>query len=498
MAKKNNKLEKLSVQELQSKIDEIKVILNDHNTPADIKSVAQETLDSLNVELQKRGSTTPPMTDASAAPVSPVQAFDNKEYGDKFLAYLATFMETVNQGGADKGAVFDYIKEYLDKSNVQLNQLSKEILAEIAKRQQIELRIPNLNKPIVLSGTQKNIPFIYEILDDVLSGNNVYLIGEAGSGKTYTAKQVAKILNRDILMINCSQYTSPVEIIGGQTIEGYQDGKLVIAWREGKILIIDEMPKIDPNTAGLFNDALAQTSKTEDDAKISSANPKVAPIQRHPNFAVIGTGNIYPNTTDPSGYVANNQQDLSLLDRFSGGVYFIDYSKAVDEYNSVYQFIYDILVGNWYDWNEAKMNNVTPPQPTGLRTVIKSLSFDNLGLVSYRTILALRVSFEIELARAIAEHMGDKSQLPAKEGKTFLKAFKNWLVAFTPDQQNVIRTQTGFTDKYIQDQVDICIGNILNDQENGLKNMVVKGLRDNVSLIMDRYKNITIATPFKD
>jgi len=141
------------------------------------------------------------------------------------------------------------------------------------------------------------IPNFFDIIDDVLAGNNVYLIGEAGGGKTYTAEQVSKTLKRDYVTLNCSQYTSPLEILGGQSVDGFKQGKLIDCWKKGKILIMDEMPKLDPNTAGLFNDALAKSSKTrpDADAKINSANPDEAPIERAKDFAIIATGNIYPN-----------------------------------------------------------------------------------------------------------------------------------------------------------------------------------------------------------
>lgn len=486
---------KLSGQEIQEMIDTLKSLEGDDSLGEKILKKNADTIKALEAELQSRGKGQPTPQNQPA----PVSAPMSDDTLNKVLTSLMTLAETTGSGGMDASGVISAIKNYLDKNKVQYSQISKEVIDEIKKRQQIELKLPNLSAPIVITSQDASIPYIYEIIDDVLSGNNVYLIGDAGSGKTYTAEKVASLLNRDFVMINCSQYTSPVEIIGGQTIEGYKDGKLIIAWQKGKVLIVDEMPKIDPNTAGLFNDAFAKSSKTKEDSKtfISSAKPDQPPIPRHKNFAVIATGNVYPNTTDPAGYVANNQQDLSLLDRFSGNVYYIDYAQSVDAEMCIYQFIYDMLVGNWYDWNAAKQKNQTPPEPKGLRACVKDLMYDKFALVSYRTITSLRVAFEIELARAIAHHAGDTTQLPPEAGKTFLKAFNNYLVAFTKDQRETLRNKTGFKDAFIKQQVQECISQILVGGVEGLKNVVHESLKASVSDIYSRYETLEYAQVIK-
>ena len=101
---------------------------------------------------------------------------------------------------------------------------------------------------------------LLKIIDGIVLGNNVMLIGCAGTGKTFLAEKVASVIGLDVEVINCNQFTSPIEINGGQTIEGYQEGKLIKAWSTGKLLILDELPKLDPNTTGILNEALAKNS----------------------------------------------------------------------------------------------------------------------------------------------------------------------------------------------------------------------------------------------
>jgi len=311
---------------------------------------------------------------------------------------------------------------------------------------------------------------------------------------TFTAERVAEILNRDFMVLNCSQYTSPTEILGGQTIEGYKDGKLIVSWRDGKILILDEMPKLDPNTAGLLNDALAKSSKTRQNAKINSTNPSEPPIPRNENFAVIGTGNVYPNKPNPAGYVGNNQQDLSLLDRFSGSVYFVDYSQYIDEESCRYKFLYDMLVGNYHEYIKAKRDNKALPTPRGLRTIIEANNMKNMALVSYRTIIAFRVGFEIELVRAIAKKQGDTGI--SDKGKTVLSTFESYLVAFGDDAKQVLIRESGYTYDKVAEVTKTAMDLIVNGGESGFVDSLTPMVKETASKIYSESTNWLIADKY--
>ena len=311
---------------------------------------------------------------------------------------------------------------------------------------------------------------------------------------TFTAERVAEILNRDFMVLNCSQYTSPTEILGGQTIEGYKDGKLIVSWRDGKILILDEMPKLDPNTAGLLNDALAKSSKTRKNAKINSTNPSEPPIPRNENFAVIGTGNVYPNKPNPAGYVGNNQQDLSLLDRFSGSVYFVDYSQYIDEESCRYKFLYEMLVGNYHEYIKAKRDGRPLPTPRGLRTIIEANNMKNMALVSYRTIIAFRVGFEIELVRAIARKQGDTGI--SDKGKTVLSTFESYLVAFGDDAKQTLIRESGYTYDEVLKQTQKAIDLIVNGGESGFVDSLTPMVKETASKIYSESTNWLIADKY--
>jgi cobaltochelatase CobS len=201
-----------------------------------------------------------------------------------------------------------------------------------------------------------------------MSGNNVYLYGRAGTGKTFLAKKIAEdLLGRRTGIVNCNQFTSPINIIGGQTIEGYKQGVLSECWEKGYVFILDELPKLDPNTAGLLNEALAQSADTEQTTAISKekydsfkkqldesggkyvgfelkeeggkyykishvtiTDGKGDKLRKNPNFCVIATGNTDLKTLS-TNFSGNNRQDYSLVDRFAGSFYKIDYDVDLEK-----------------------------------------------------------------------------------------------------------------------------------------------------------------------
>jgi len=185
------------------------------------------------------------------------------------------------------------------------------------------------------------------------------LYGGAGTGKTFSAGGIAKILGWSIITINCNQFTSPIDIIGGQTIDGYQEGKFTMAWSneiiddngnmtkvDGCVLLLDELPKIDPNTAGLLNEGLAKIKEYDFDPNTGQKLPPSILNGRGErkykgNVFIMAAGNVPLNTIDPD-YEANFKQDLSLQDRFIGSTYkvFVDYGYEFGSIMKGFAFIW--------------------------------------------------------------------------------------------------------------------------------------------------------------
>ena len=291
-------------------------------------------------------------------------------------------------------------KYQVNESNIDPNLILK-LMSELSATQQLARPKNNAPKDIVKGKRVAAKPIVVgegsqasQIISDLLEGNNVYLVGKAGTGKTYLAKGIAEsAMGQPTYLINCSQWTSPIEIRGGQTIEGYKEGELIKAWANGGVLILDELPKLDPNTAGLLNDALAETasqpkydeegkvipntipfivngrgekiykgqdvnSKRLKDqyAKLVEENNKKDKDQKETlisedeyvnqqmdlkfRFCVIGTGNTDMMNVG-NKYGGNQRQDYSLVDRFAGSFYYLE-ANPIQEMKLTYPYVFSV------------------------------------------------------------------------------------------------------------------------------------------------------------
>lgn len=264
-----------------------------------------------------------------------------------------------------------FLSEVLKKVPITIDNLDENLILYLMNDSSKQPPKPKSNRPhdpdVTKDGEKvpaKPIELIPDAVvayavSDLLEGNNVYLMGKAGTGKTYMAEAIAQtILRQKYYMINCSQWTSPIEIRGGQTIKGYQEGLLIKAWAEGAVLILDELPKLDPNTAGLLNAALAEAAKQPlYDSKgkviegtvpsiVNGRGDKIYKGQDQSDedmkyrFCVIATGNTDMMNVG-NKYSGNNRQDYSLVDRFAGSFYALEQNTATEK-KLVYPYVFRV------------------------------------------------------------------------------------------------------------------------------------------------------------
>lgn len=329
--------------------------------------------------------------------------------------------------GQKEELVRKLIKSSLEKFIFDEKNISPTLIALLMQKADIKIPSPDVPKiPESVETAAQEFSYmqagVTSVFTDILVGNNVYLFGRAGTGKTTLAKKIANfLLQRETYVINCNQFTSPIDIIGGQTIEGYKQGRLVQAWQNGGVLILDELPKLDPNTAGLLNEALAESAAKNRKSEIKKeeyekfkrmledagnrdlgfdieakdgkyyrtdypviTDGKGLKIRKNKDFACIGTGNTNMKEIS-SNFSGNNRQDYSLVDRFAGSFYKIDYDDSLEQkltYPRVYtvsKMIRDIL--------DADKNSI---ESVSLRTMLNfNRIFEQQGLRKLRSKFAI-------------------------------------------------------------------------------------------------------------
>lgn len=329
------------------------------------------------------------------------------------------------KGGVDADAVKGIIKDYLNDEKVHRNDLGKDVIDFIDATRPYEVKFPEME-----TRKGKTIfpePITSLIMSDLLAQNNVYLYGGAGTGKSFIAEKIGEeLLNCKVYTLPCNQYTSPLDLIGGQTIEGYVEGIVTRAYgnldvpddKDGALLLLDEMPKLDPNTAGVLNDMLAKIKRG---APITNGRQQL--IQKGKKVYVMATGNILLNREDPA-YSGNTKQDLSLQDRFAG---------------SCYEFIIELysekasMMGFLFIWNYL----------TKLRFLIAEKKYDNFAFVSRRLMESLRDTQAFYMAQKKKVPTEGMKEFPAK---TVIQGMESFFDLFLPEQIVALKKDSNYED----------------------------------------------------
>jgi len=357
----------------------------------------------------------------------------------QFASILNKSLATQTGGGiANQADVESLIKGELVKAKFGFENLD-DTLKKILENQKVQatLTIFSGNTQYVANVTiSKEFlmrPLTQLILSDFVALNCVYLYGGAGTGKTFIAGEIAQLLGYRKIEINCSQFTSELEIKGGQTITGYQQGKLIEAWSNyadgqdfsGAVLLLDELPKIDPNTAGLFNSALAKIKEVGERSAISDGKGK---NWEKKNILIIGTGNTKLNETSDE-YEANFKQDLSLQDRFSGSTYqiFVYYETEVTTVMKGFLFIWDYLVR--------------------LREKIIDMRQTSRAFVSIRLMMAVRDTYRVFRAYDTMSPISSATGEPLiKSPKSINQAMESFFSLFPENISDELKKETKYAD----------------------------------------------------
>lgn len=196
-------------------------------------------------------------------------------------------------------------------SEEKVTEIVKEALKTLAPKEHI-IKLGTM-PPIKVEGTpHKLLKRILSLIACNVSEKNVMLIGPAGSGKTFLAEQVSKVLGLQFSALSFSPGMSESKLFG-RVIPRISDGKevytpspSVVAYREGGIVLLDELDNGDPSTISSLNSFLANGWLFLPDG---------SRVARHPDTVVIGSMNTL-GTGANRVYVGRNALDGATLNRF--------------------------------------------------------------------------------------------------------------------------------------------------------------------------------------
>ena len=147
------------------------------------------------------------------------------------------------------------------------------------------------------------------------TGNNFWLFGERGTGKTQMAQQLAARLGRPFFRVSFDSTTEKSEFVGADGLKGgdtqWQDGQVMQAYRTpDAICLLDECSAVRPEYATVLHAILEKNSRYA----ITSTGEVV---QRAAGMCFIAADNTNGCGDSTGRYAGTRAQNSALVDRFA-------------------------------------------------------------------------------------------------------------------------------------------------------------------------------------
>lgn len=157
---------------------------------------------------------------------------------------------------------------------------------------------------------------IHEDLSPVIKSGlffPVYVTGETGNGKSLTVEQICAQNGKPMIRINLNSQSDEDQLIGSKTlVDGnieIVDGPIIIAMRNGLIVLLDEIDAASPNSIlalqGILEGKQYYFKLTNEWIK-----PKLG-------FNIIATANTKGKGSDDGQYIGTNILNEAFLERFA-------------------------------------------------------------------------------------------------------------------------------------------------------------------------------------
>lgn len=155
-----------------------------------------------------------------------------------------------------------------------------------------------------------------EMLAYCEAGEDIFLVGDAGTGKSYLARILAEKTSRPFF--GMPSIVDETQLLGYNDAMGrYVPTNFYKAFTEGGLLLLDEMDASSEVAILAINDALASRECTF----------PCGQVKAHPRFVCVATGNTVGKGSD-STYTGRTRLDASTLDRF--WLFETDYNPEIE------------------------------------------------------------------------------------------------------------------------------------------------------------------------
>lgn len=189
-------------------------------------------------------------------------------------------------------------------------QIDKDEIRRIAReatadRRTIDITAKKGDKETHVGLTHKDFDKVLQMLS---LGLHVYMVGQAGGGKSKAAEQAAEALDVPFYSISANPQTSKHDFFGYTDANGqYVDTQFYNAVKHGGVFMVDEIDAANPAILTAINAAI------DGNKYVSFPHEQV---EKHDDFVLIAGANTF-GTGANRQYVGRNQLDAATLDRFA-------------------------------------------------------------------------------------------------------------------------------------------------------------------------------------
>lgn len=227
-----------------------------------------------------------------AAPMTPVDAGTGSAIEDA----LTSLMRSVAQDTVNESQVRAIVKD-------EVGDLVAKAVEGVTAPNVIHFTLPTLETVEVTGHAHALLP---KVVQAIHAREGLFLVGPAGSGKSYLVEQAAGTLGLPYYSISCHGQMTASSIWGYSDAHGnYQRTLYREAYENGGVFNLDEGDAGNSNVLASVNGSLAGSSAAFPDGM----------VKRHADFVCVMTGNTF-GTGPNAMFVGRNVLDAATLNRF--------------------------------------------------------------------------------------------------------------------------------------------------------------------------------------